>query len=65
MSFIRAGLQKLDVEEIEAIFKVMGVASELPLYLNDDRGMTVYSMASECRRLMSEGQKLGLEPVHK
>jgi replicative DNA helicase len=59
----RAGLQKLETEEIESIVKVMSIAAELPLYLNDDRGMTVYSMASECRRLMSEGQKLGLVVV--
>jgi replicative DNA helicase len=59
----RAGLQSLELSEMESVVKVMEIASELPLYLNDDRGMTVYSMASECRRLMSEGQKLGLVVV--
>lgn len=56
----RAGLQKLETEEIDSIVKVMGIASELPLYLNDDRGITVSGMASECRRLLSERKKLGL-----
>jgi replicative DNA helicase len=59
----RAKLQKLETEEIESIAKVMSIAAELPLYLNDDRGITVSGMASECRRLLSEGKNLGLVVV--
>jgi replicative DNA helicase len=59
----RAGLSKLEPIEIDSIMKVMGIAAELPLYLNDDRGITVSGMASECRRLISEGKKLGLVVV--
>jgi replicative DNA helicase len=56
----RAGLSKLELSEIESIVKIMTIAAELPLYLNDDRGITVSGMASECRRLLSEGKNLGL-----
>jgi replicative DNA helicase len=59
----RAGLQKLEAAELETIVNVSGLASELPLYLNDNRGITVTGIASECRRLISEGRKLGLVVV--
>lgn len=59
----RAGLERLDKEEIATLGEIMGLATEMPLYLNDDRGITVSGMASECRRLMSEGQPLGLVVV--
>jgi replicative DNA helicase len=41
----------------------MAAATELPLYLNDDRGLSVGSIASECRRLIIEQGKLGLVVV--
>ena len=59
----RAGLLPLDAEELNTIDKVMGIAAELPLYLNDDRGIKVSGMASEGRCLLSEGKKLGLVVV--
>ncbi|MGB5596904.1 MAG: replicative DNA helicase [Crocosphaera sp.] len=59
----RAGLEKLSPEEITAISSIMAMAAELPLYLNDDRSMTVSSMASECRRLISEKKPIGLVVV--
>lgn len=59
----RAGLHSLEASELATIAKVMGIASQLPLYLNDNRGITVSGMASECRRLISEGNKLGLVVV--
>jgi replicative DNA helicase len=59
----RAGLKKLSESEMDTIVKVMAVATKLPLYFNDDRGITVSGMASECRRLISEGKKLGLVVV--
>jgi replicative DNA helicase len=59
----RAGMGELDSEELDTIAAVMGIASELPLYLNDDRGITVTGIASECRRLISERGRLGLVVV--
>ncbi len=59
----RAGLQKLSPEETAGISSIMRIAAELPLYLNDDRSMTVSSMASECRRLISNHKPIGLVVV--
>ena len=59
----RAGIGELDSEELDTVAAVMGIVSELPLYLNDDRGITVTGIASECRRLISEQGKLGLVVV--
>jgi replicative DNA helicase len=59
----RAGLAPLTEREHETIARVLGIATELPLYLNDDRGTTVMGMASECRRLISEKKKPGLVVV--
>lgn len=56
----RAGLKKLTEPEMDTIARLMAVATELPLYFNDDRGITVTGMASECRRLVSEGKRPGL-----
>ena len=50
----RAGRQNLKREELDSITEVMGIASDLPLYLNDNRGITVAGIASECRRLIGE-----------
>jgi replicative DNA helicase len=59
----RAGLAPLTEREDETIARVLGIATELPLYLNDDRGTTVVGIASECRRLISEKKKPGLVVV--
>jgi replicative DNA helicase len=59
----RAGLAPLTEREHETIARVLGIATELPLYLNDDRGTTVVGIASECRRLISEGKRPGLVVV--
>jgi replicative DNA helicase len=59
----RAKLKALDANEIETIVRVMTLSSELPLYLNGDRDIKVFGIASECRRLISEGKKLGLVVV--
>ncbi|MEA5511810.1 replicative DNA helicase [Crocosphaera sp. UHCC 0190] len=56
----RAGLERLETEEIATIAQIMGLAAEMPLYLNDDRSLTVSVMASECRRLISEKKPIGL-----
>ena len=59
----QAGLAPLTEREHETIARVLGIATELPLYLNDDRGTTVVGIASECRRLISEKKKPGLVVV--
>ena len=59
----RAGLELLSQRELETVTSVMAAAAELPLYLNDDRGINVAGIASECRRLISERGKLGLVVV--
>ena len=59
----RAGLEELEAAELETVATVMGMATDLPLYLNDDRGITVTGIASECRRLISEQGRLGLVVV--
>jgi replicative DNA helicase len=59
----RAGLAPLTERELKTIVDVLKIATELPLYFNDDRGTTVTGMASECRRLISEKKKPGLVVV--
>ena len=50
----RAGLIELARDETECLARILGVATELPLYISDNRGITVAGIASECRRLISE-----------
>jgi replicative DNA helicase len=59
----RAGLSQLTVEEINSIASIVGIAAQLPLYLNDNRGITVSSIASECRQIKNREGKLGLVMV--
>jgi replicative DNA helicase len=59
----RAGLEHLTRSEIESIAKILEIAIELPLYLNDSRGITVSGIASECRQIKSKERKLGLVVV--
>jgi replicative DNA helicase len=56
----RAGLQPLEYSEMESIVKVVGVASELPLYMNDNRGIKVNEIASAARQIKTKEKKLGL-----
>jgi replicative DNA helicase len=58
-----AGLAPLTELERETIVNVLKVATELPLYFNDDRGTTVMGIASECRRLIGEKKQPGLVVV--
>lgn len=58
-----AGLAPLTELERETIVDVLKVATELPLYFNDDRGTTVMGIASECRRLIGEKKQPGLVVV--
>ncbi len=59
----RAGLERLKPFEMATITQLMRLAAEMPLYFNDDRSITVSSMASECRRLISEKKPIGLVVV--
>lgn len=59
----RAGQQPLSQCELNSIAKIVGIASELPLYINDSRGITVSGIASECRQIKSRTGKLGLVVV--
>ncbi|MBF1990816.1 replicative DNA helicase [Fischerella thermalis] len=56
----RSGNQPLEDWEYKSIAKIVGIASELPLYMNDSRGITVSGIASECRQIKAKEGKLGL-----
>jgi replicative DNA helicase len=59
----RAGQQPLSDNELNSIASIVGIASELPLYINDSRGITVSGIASECRQIKAKEGKLGLVVV--
>lgn len=56
----RAGLSPLTQEEMATIVSIVKIAAELPLYINDNRGITVAGIASECRQVLAREGKLGL-----
>lgn len=56
----RAGLSSLNEEEMDSISKIVQVAVELPLYMNDNRGINVAGIASECRQVKAREGRLGL-----
>lgn len=59
----KAKLEPLKQSEYENIFKIVEIASQMPLYLNDDRAISVASIASECRQIKAKQGKLGLVVV--
>jgi replicative DNA helicase len=59
----RAGFEPLRDCEFNNIAKIIGAASELPLYMNDSRGITVSGIASECRQIKAKEGNLGLVVV--
>ena len=59
----RAGLCPLTVEEMNSIISIVEIAAGLPLYINDNRGITVSAIASECRQIKAREGKLGLVVV--
>ncbi|OWY65659.1 replicative DNA helicase [cyanobacterium TDX16] len=59
----RAGLESLASWEFNSIAKIVSIASELPLYMNDSRGITVAGIASECRQVKAKEGSLGLVVV--
>ncbi len=56
----RAGLSSLTEKEMESIAKIVEVAVDLPLYMNDNRGINVAGIASEARQVKAREGKLGL-----
>lgn len=56
----RAGLSYLAEKEVESIAKIVKVAVDLPLYMNDNRGINVAGIASEARQVKAREGKLGL-----
>ena len=56
----RSGLYLLSDSEFTSIATIAGVSRELPLYINDSRGITVAGIASECRQIQAKEGKLGL-----
>jgi replicative DNA helicase len=56
----RAGLQPLSISELESIATLVSIATDLPLYINDNRGITVTGIASVCRQIKAKEGKLGL-----
>ncbi len=59
----RAGLCPLTVEEMDSIASIVGIAAELPLYMNQNRGISVSGIASECHQIKTREKKLGLVMV--
>ena len=56
----RAGLSSLTEKEMESLAKIVEVAVDLPLYMNDNRGINVAGIASEARQVKAREGKLGL-----
>jgi replicative DNA helicase len=55
-----SGYNPLSECEFTSIVKIANISSELPLYINDSRGITVAGIASECRQIQAREGKLGL-----
>lgn len=56
----RSGNKPLADWEFTSIAKIVGVASELQMYTNNSRGITVSQIASECPQIKAKEGKLGL-----
>jgi replicative DNA helicase len=59
----RSGNKPLADYEYDSIAKIVGIAFDLPLYMNDSRNITVSQIASECRQIKAKEGKLGLVVV--
>jgi len=59
----RAGKISLNQEELDSIAKIMDICSDLPIFINDNRGISVAGIASECRRIKAREGNLGLVVV--
>ena len=56
----RAGLSPLSNKEIDSIAKIVTIAADLPLYMNENRGISVAGIASSARQVKAKEGKLGL-----
>lgn len=56
----QTGLSPLSDKEMETIAKIVRIAADLPLYMNENRGISVAGIASEARRIEAREGKLGL-----
>lgn len=59
----QAGLCSLTEVEMNSILSIVDKAAQLPLYINDNRGISVSSISSECRQIKAREGKLGLVVV--
>lgn len=59
----KAKLEPLQPWEYDNISRIVAIASDLPLFLNDDRNIGVAGIASECRQIKAKQGKLGLVVV--
>jgi replicative DNA helicase len=59
----RAGKITLNRQEMDSIATIIAICAELPIFINDNRGITVAGIASECRRLKARVGNLGLVVV--
>lgn len=56
----RSGFNPLSDTEFISINKVADISGELPLYINDSRGITVAGITNECRQIQALEGGLGL-----
>lgn len=56
----RSGFNPLSDKEFASIAKIASVSGDLPLYINDSRGITVAGITSECRQIQAREGSLGL-----
>ncbi|MGL6340598.1 MAG: replicative DNA helicase, partial [Waterburya sp.] len=59
----RAGKITLTSSEMDSIAKIIAICAELPIFINDNRGISVAGIASECRRIKARVGNLGLVVV--
>ena len=59
----RAGKISLNQQEMDSIAKIIGICADLPIFINDNRSITVAGIASECRRIKARVGNLGLVVV--
>ena len=59
----RASKISLNQDEMQSIAKIIGICADLPIFINDNRGISVAGIASECRRIKAREGNLGLVVV--
>jgi replicative DNA helicase len=59
----RAGKISLNQQELDSIAKIISICADLPIFINDNRGISVAGIASECRRIKAREGSLGLVVV--